>query len=176
MTCGASPSITAETPRPPNDSLYSLQPMTPSSVLILRKSKLRGPASACKCSSFVIFMARPLHLVGQRAVDLDLGRAGYEPFLLTALAVGSQVRRLAMGVEGRVVLVLLVEDEEVGIFRGAMRAIDEAARLRLPDRGYLLTEQRRQHVALALRRPDLRHDRQHVSHLSFSFACERHCA
>src|SRR5215510_3248006 len=57
MTWDASPSITAETPRPPKDSLYSLQPMRPSSVLIFKKSKLRWPASACRCSIFVTFMA-----------------------------------------------------------------------------------------------------------------------
>src|SRR5712692_3191832 len=57
-TWDPSPSITAETPSPPNDSLYSLQPTRPSSVEILRKSKLRCPASACRCSSLVIFMAR----------------------------------------------------------------------------------------------------------------------
>src|SRR6266567_614401 len=56
MTCDARPSITADTPRPPNDSLYSLQPIRPSSVLIFRKSKLRWPASACRCSIFVTFM------------------------------------------------------------------------------------------------------------------------
>src|SRR5262249_59153346 len=57
---GASPSITAETPRPPNDSLYSLQPTRPSSVVILRKSKLRWPASACRCSILAIFIGRLL--------------------------------------------------------------------------------------------------------------------
>src|SRR5690606_15187813 len=42
-----------------NDSLYSLQPISPSSVLILRKSKLRCPASACRHSSPVIFTVWP---------------------------------------------------------------------------------------------------------------------
>src|SRR5437870_3803991 len=56
MTCAARPSITADTPRPPNDSLYSLQPIRPSSVLTFRKSKLRWPASACRCSIFVTFI------------------------------------------------------------------------------------------------------------------------
>src|SRR5262245_33059238 len=58
MTCAARPSITADTPRPPNDPLYSLHPIRPSSVLIFRKSKLRWPASACRCSIFVTFMPR----------------------------------------------------------------------------------------------------------------------
>src|SRR5262245_66132388 len=52
--------MTAETPRPPNDSLYSLQPTRPSSVVILRKSKLRWPASACRCSILAIFIGRLL--------------------------------------------------------------------------------------------------------------------
>src|SRR6185503_10540031 len=52
--------MTAETPRPPKDSLYSLQPTSPLSAVILRKSKLRCPASACRCSTAVIFMATNL--------------------------------------------------------------------------------------------------------------------
>src|SRR4026207_2465229 len=48
--------MTAETPRPPKDSLYSLQPTMPSSVLILRKSRFRQPASAWSDSIVVIFM------------------------------------------------------------------------------------------------------------------------
>src|SRR5262245_3527855 len=56
ITSGATPSMTADTPRPPNDSLYSLQPTRPSSLVRLRKSKLRWPASACRCSTLAIFM------------------------------------------------------------------------------------------------------------------------
>ena len=52
--------MTAETPRPPNDSLYSLQPTRPLSVVIFRKSKLRPPASAWRCSTLAIFMNRLL--------------------------------------------------------------------------------------------------------------------
>ena len=48
--------MTAETPGPPNDSLYSLQPTRPLSVVILRKSKLRPPASAWSDSISAIFM------------------------------------------------------------------------------------------------------------------------
>src|SRR4026207_713864 len=48
--------MTAETPRPPNDTLYSRQPTMPSSVLILRKSRFRQPASAWSDSIVVIFM------------------------------------------------------------------------------------------------------------------------
>src|SRR6059036_1301253 len=54
-------------------------------------------------------------LVGERAVDLHLRRARDEPFLLATLAIRREVRGFAVGVEGGVVLVLLVEDEEVGI-------------------------------------------------------------
>src|SRR2546425_11890893 len=61
---GARPSMTAETPRPPNDSLYSLQPTSPLSAVILRKSKLRWPASACKCSRLVIFISQKIDTVG----------------------------------------------------------------------------------------------------------------
>ncbi len=74
------------------------------------------------------------------------------------------MRRLAVQVEGRVVLVLLVEDEEVGVLGGAVRAIDEAARLRPAHHRHLLLQQRRERVALALRGPDLRHHREHVGH------------
>src|SRR6266542_6464837 len=49
--------------------------------------------------------------VRERAVDLHLDGALGEPFLLPALAVGGQVRGLAVRVEGGVVLVLLVEDD-----------------------------------------------------------------
>src|SRR5215469_10713464 len=65
--------------------------------------------------------------------------------------------RLAMHVEGGVVLVHLVEDEEIGILCRAMRAIDETARLRLSDDPRLLGEQRGQGIALAFCRADLRH-------------------
>src|SRR5215467_10175096 len=81
-------------------------------------------------------------LLGERAVDLDLRWALGQSFLLAALAVAGQVGRLAMHVEGGVVLVHLVEDEEIGILCRAMRAIDETARLRLSDDPRLLGEQR----------------------------------
>src|SRR5262252_8841546 len=76
---------------------------------------------------------------------------------------------LAMHVEGRVVLVHLVEDEEIGILRRAMRAIDETAWLRLSDDPCLLGEQRGQSIALAFRRADLRHHREYVRHRGLSF-------
>jgi hypothetical protein len=53
--------------------------------------------------------------VGEREVEFDLYGAFGEPFLLAALAKGGQVRAFAMEVEGSVVLVLLVEEEEVGV-------------------------------------------------------------
>src|SRR5262245_66510539 len=73
-----------------------------------------------------------------------------------------------MGVEGRVVLVLLVEDEEVGVLGRAMRPVGEAAGLGLANGGHLLLEERGQRIALALRRPHLRDHREHVSHGSLS--------
>src|SRR5438552_5618174 len=69
MIDGASRSITADTPGPPNDSLYSLQPTSPASVVIFRKSKLRWPASAWSDSTLVIFML-PASNDGDR-FDLD---------------------------------------------------------------------------------------------------------
>src|SRR6185295_19525680 len=56
MRADPSSSITRDRPGPPKFSLYSLQPVIPSSVEILRKSKLRQPASACKDSIRVIFI------------------------------------------------------------------------------------------------------------------------
>jgi hypothetical protein len=56
---GARFSITDVTPLPPNASLYSDQPTSPSSVLIFKKSKVRMPALACRHSSAVIFMVPP---------------------------------------------------------------------------------------------------------------------
>src|SRR5713101_3037104 len=122
------------------------------------------PSSSCVTMRATIAMTASFTSVGERAEELHLGGALGQPFLLATLAVGGEIGRLAVDVEGRVVLVLLVEDEDVGILRGAVRAIDEAARLGLAHHRGLLREQRRQRVALALRRPDLRHYRKHVSH------------
>src|SRR5688572_12058395 len=60
MSSGFSRSITAETPSPPKDSLYSLQPTSRSSVLIFRKSSVLQPPSACSDSTPVIFTSYPL--------------------------------------------------------------------------------------------------------------------
>src|SRR4030095_7675930 len=76
-----------------------------------------------------------------------------------------EVRRLPVHVEGGVVLVLLVEDEEVRILGRAMWAIDQASPLGLLPRGDLLLQQRGEGVALALGRPDLRDDSEHVRHV-----------
>src|SRR6266851_2856371 len=103
-------------------------------------------------------------LVRDRPVELHLDPALGEAFLLAALAVGRQVGRLAMGVERGIVLVLLVEDEDVRILRGAVRAIDETARLRALHLRHLFLEQLGQRVALALGRTNLRHHRQHIRH------------
>src|SRR5919106_866503 len=74
-TTGARCSIADVTPLPPNDSLYSLHPIRPSSVLILRKSKLRFPASACRHSNPVILMAAPPLSDRQHATrDLAFGQ------------------------------------------------------------------------------------------------------
>src|SRR5215510_2788665 len=108
--------------------------------------------------------AAPYALLGEGAVDLDLGRSLGQSFLFASLAVGGEVLGLAMHIEGSVVLVHLVEDEEIGVFRRAMRPIDEAAGLCLADDAGLLGEQRRQGIALALCRPDLRHHREYVRH------------
>src|SRR5690348_16483368 len=64
--------------------------------------------------------------VGERAVDLDLDGALGEPFLLPPLAIRGEVRRLAVQVEGGLVLVLLVEEEQIGILAGAVRTVGEA--------------------------------------------------
>src|SRR5436309_4049103 len=92
--------------------------------------------------------------VRERAVDLHLDGALGEPFLLAALPVGGQVRGLAVRVEGGVVLVLLVEDEELGVLRRVVRAIDEAAGLRPAYRCHLIVEDCSRPVALGLCRPD----------------------
>src|SRR5712691_162106 len=112
----------------------------------------------------VMGMASPPVSVRERAEELHFGGALDQAFVFAALTVGGQVRRLAVDVEGRVVLVLLVEDEDVGVLRRPVGAVDEAARLGLAHYRGLLREERRQRVALALRRPDLRHYREDVSH------------
>src|SRR5215475_1595702 len=94
-------------------------------------------------------------LFGERSVDLHLGRARDEPLLLASLAVRREVRGLAVEVERGVVLVLLVDEEEIRVFRRPVVAIDQAARLGLADRRRLFLEQRRQRIALALGRADL---------------------
>src|SRR5262249_19109347 len=58
--------------------------------------------------------------VGDRAVDLDLSRSLGQSFALAALAVRGQMRSLAVHIERRVILVLLIEDEQVRILRRAM--------------------------------------------------------
>src|SRR5713101_4814307 len=112
----------------------------------------------------VMDMASPPVSVRERAEELHFGGALDQAFIFAALAVGGQVRRLAVDVEGRVILVLLVEDEDVGVLRGPVGAVDQAPGLGLFHHRGLLREERRQRVALALRRPDFRHYREHVSH------------
>ena len=75
---------------------------------------------------------------GVLIVGLGLDGAFGEPFLLAALAKGGQVRPLAVKVEGGLIRVLLVEEEKLGVLRGAVRAVDQAPRLRLPHRRRLL--------------------------------------
>src|SRR5688572_26432157 len=109
--------------------------------------------------------------VGERAVDVHLDGALGEAFLLTALAILREVRRLAVRLEGGLVLVLLVEEEEIGVFRRAVRPVHEAARLALAHDAGLLLQQRRQRVALALRCANLRDYRHHVSHGGLLIYC-----
>src|SRR5215475_11754061 len=79
MTDGASRSMTAERPAPPNDSLYSAQPTSPVLVVSLRKSKLRVPASQCSDSSLAIFMGGPSWMsVGAVSAQHAHGRATEE--------------------------------------------------------------------------------------------------
>src|SRR6266852_5309495 len=76
MTVGARRSITAERPAPPNASLYSLQPTTPVSVVTLRKSKLRDPASAWSDSTLAILIRgslRTQRVAGMRSVGKESG-------------------------------------------------------------------------------------------------------
>src|SRR5262249_41383799 len=59
ITDGIRASIAAESPGLPKLSLYSDQPMMPSSVAILRKEKVRQPASHLKTSNVLTFMLPP---------------------------------------------------------------------------------------------------------------------
>src|SRR5215475_7278622 len=80
MTDGASRSMTAERPAPPKDSLYSAQPTRPVSVVSLRKSKLRVPASQYSDSSLAIFMGGPswMSVGGRSRAQHAHGRAAKE--------------------------------------------------------------------------------------------------
>src|SRR5213078_260176 len=81
MTSGTSPSITAETPRPPNVSLYSLQPTPPSSVTTLgsrscgrrrRRAGARLVRSSCRSPRGMLADARLVDLgapAGARGQD-----------------------------------------------------------------------------------------------------------
>src|SRR5215470_1344040 len=95
MICGARPSMTAETPSPPNDSLYSLHPTMPSSVLILRKSKYRCPALACSDSTRVIFMAIFSVRSSPRVASRRLRRLEYGKLALKFLHHARQHRAVA---------------------------------------------------------------------------------
>ena len=55
-SCSAMPWMTAVRPRLPSASVYSDQPIKPSSVVILRKLNVRHPASQCRSSMRTIFM------------------------------------------------------------------------------------------------------------------------
>src|SRR5258707_8669053 len=56
----AMPWMTAVRPRLPSASVYSDQPVTPSSVVTFRNENVRQPASQCRSSTFTIFMGLPL--------------------------------------------------------------------------------------------------------------------
>ena len=57
MISGVSASMTEERPAEPKLSLYSDQPIRPSSVVTLRKENSRQPASARSVSTWAIFIA-----------------------------------------------------------------------------------------------------------------------
>src|SRR5262249_61232347 len=80
MTDEARRSMTAASPAPPNDSLYSAQPTSPVSVVSFRKSKLRVPASQCSDSSLAIFMGGPswMSVGGRSRAQHAHGRAAKE--------------------------------------------------------------------------------------------------
>src|SRR5262245_43826989 len=69
-------------------------------------------------------------LFGDRSVDLYLGRPRDQPFLLAPLAVGREVRGLAVEVARGVVLELLVNGEEVRVLHRPVVAIHQAGRSR----------------------------------------------
>src|SRR5205814_1558124 len=117
---------------------------------------------AATWSLLVIGVSLATALVRHRAEELDLDAAFRQTFLLATLAIGGEMRRLAVDVERRVVRVLLVEHEDVGILGGSVGTIDETPRLRALHLRDLLLQQPGQRIALALGRPDLRHHRAHV--------------
>src|SRR5262245_3991888 len=93
---GVSPSMTAATPTPPNDSLYSLQPTRPSSVVILRKSKLRRPASAWSDSTLairIVLLSPPPLGERERTLALDAARGEALHHVLLQVDVGGDHRQ-----------------------------------------------------------------------------------
>src|SRR6185436_1279310 len=99
-----------------------------------------------------------------RPIDLDLDATLDEPLLLPSLAEGRQMRRVLVRLKRVVVDVGLIKKEELGIGGRAMSSIDEAPRLGFEHGRSLLREERRQRVALALCRAQLRNYRQYVGH------------
>src|SRR5262245_47873777 len=83
--------MTADTPSPPKDSLYSLHPTMPWSVLILRKSKLRWPALACNDSTLVIFIV--LSFAFERSLEHSSWRLRRPQHGELALELGHHARQ-----------------------------------------------------------------------------------
>ncbi len=98
--------------------------------------------------------------LGERAIDLHLDGAFGQAFLFAPLPEGREVRGIAVSFERCVVRVGLVEEEELRVLGGAMRAVDEATGLGLQDDGGLLGQQSRQRIALALGCAQPRDDRE----------------
>src|SRR5690242_2208815 len=112
--------------------------------LVLPKARHRGP--------FGLSTPANRRSIGERPKDLHLDGAVDETFLLATLAIGGEVRRVAMKLERRVVRVHLVEQEQLGFLGAPVKTIDETARLGIPhDRG-LLRKKRRQRIGFALGR------------------------
>src|SRR5438094_5204163 len=103
ISAGTRLSMVADTPSPPNDSLYSLQPTNPSSAVIFKKSKARPPASAWRCSNAAIFTLQlTRHMLGHPHVEYR-GRAVADRFQAALNSWANLVRIgdfLAIGAAG----------------------------------------------------------------------------
>src|SRR5206468_2456456 len=87
-----------------------------------------------------------------------------QPIRFATLAVGGKVRRLAVGVQCRLVAIDLVKQEELRITGRPVQTIDQAPGLGLQYGCGLLGEQRGECVALAFRGVNPRHHRECTRH------------